>query len=133
MSEATAKATRRKSPEGFVDGTATIDRLLSDPERAQRVQKINRAGSEMDRIHALNLAAIRKAAEMTQEAVAEQLGGRQGSVSRIENRSDLLLSTLLSYLTATGAENARIVVTVRGTEFELDLASLAGSSPRGVT
>src|ERR1700744_227008 len=69
MSEATAKATRRKSPRGFVDGTATIDRLLSDPERAQRVQKINRAGSEMDRIHALNLAAIRKAAEMTQEAV----------------------------------------------------------------
>jgi transcriptional regulator with XRE-family HTH domain len=79
----------------------------------------------MDRVHAINLAMIRKAAELTQEEVAERLGGRQGDVSRIENRSDLLLSTLLNYLTATGASDARIVVTVRGQEFDLDLASLA--------
>jgi hypothetical protein len=59
--------------------------------------------------------------------VAERLGGRQGDISRIENRSDLLLSTLLSYLTATGAEDARIIVTVHGREYDLDLASLASS------
>lgn len=81
----------------------------------------------MDRVHATNLAMIRKAAEMTQEAVAEKLGGRQGDVSRIESRHDLLLSTLLNYLTATGAEDARIVVTVRGQEFDLDLKQLARS------
>jgi len=124
----TTMATTRNAktaPKGFVDGTDRIGRLLSDPERAKRVAQIRAEGREMDRIHAMNLATIRKAAEMTQEAVAEKLGGRQGDVSRIENRHDLLLSTLLNYLTATGAEDARIVVTVRGQEFELDLKQLA--------
>jgi hypothetical protein len=115
----------KKAPKGFVDGTERIGRLLSDPGRAKRVAQIRSDGREMDRIHAMNLAMIRKAAEMTQEDVAEKLGGRQGDVSRIENRHDLLLSTLLNYLTATGAEDARIVVTVRGQEFELDLKQLA--------
>ena len=119
-----SKTTIRKTPEGFVDGSARIDRLLSDTERAERVAKIRADGREMDRIHALNLAMIRKAAELTQEELAERLGARQGDISRIENRSDLLLSTLLNYLTATGADDARIVVTVHGQEFDLDLASL---------
>ncbi|HEY3717128.1 MAG TPA: helix-turn-helix transcriptional regulator [Jatrophihabitantaceae bacterium] len=121
---AMSKTTTRKTPEGFVDGSARIDRLLSDTERAERVAKIRADGREMDRTHALNLAMIRKAAELTQEEVAERLGARQGDISRIENRSDLLLSTLLNYLTATGADDARIVVTVHGQEFDLDLASL---------
>jgi DNA-binding XRE family transcriptional regulator len=115
----------KKTREGFVDGSDRIDRLVSDPKRAARIAEIREAGREMDRVHALNLAMIRKAAEMTQEEVAERLGGRQGDISRIENRSDLLLSTLLSYLTATGAEDARIIVTVHGREYDLDLASLA--------
>ena len=124
----------RKPPKGFVDGSSRIDRLLSDPRRAERVAEIRADGREMDRVHALNLAMIRKAAELTQEDVAERLGARQGDISKIENRRDLLLSTLLSYLTATGAEDARIVVTVHGKQFELDLASLgrknAGPVPR---
>lgn len=45
----------------------------------------------------------------------------QGAVSQPENRSDMLLSTLRRYLTATGAENPRIVVTVNGNEIELAL------------
>jgi hypothetical protein len=118
-----AKTASKKTPKGFVDGTERITHLLSDPERAKRVATIRAEGREMDRVHALNLAMIRKAAEMTQEDVAEKLGGRQGDVSRIENRQDLLLSTLLNYLTATGAEDPRIVVTIRGCEFELDLAN----------
>lgn len=121
------KAPDRKTPKGFVDGSARIDQLVSGPERARRVADIRADGREMDRVHALNLAMIRKAAQLTQEEIAERLGKRQGDVSRIENRSDLLLSTLLGYLTATGAEDARIVVTVNGREFELDLASLGGS------
>lgn len=125
-----ARATS-KTPGGFVDGTNRINRLLSDPERAKRVADIRTDGREMDRIYASSLAMIRKAAEMTQDDVAARLGGRQGDVSRIEHRGDLLLSTLLNYLTATGAEDARIVVTVRGREFELDLASLAQSRRSG--
>lgn len=117
-----------KTPKGFVDGTDRIDALLAKPGMAGSVAEILADGREMDRVHALNLAMIRKAAEMTQEAVADRLGARQGDVSRIENRGDLLLSTLLNYLTATGAEDARIVVTVNGREFDLDLATLAQRS-----
>jgi len=42
----------------------------------------------------------------------------------LENRNDMLLSTLFDYLTATGAESASIVVTVHGRRIELDLAQL---------
>jgi transcriptional regulator with XRE-family HTH domain len=79
---------------------------------------------EMDRIYAMNLAMIRQAAQMTQVEVARKLGVGQGVVSRLEHRSDMLLSTLYDYLTATGAEAASIVVTVHGRRIELDLSRL---------
>jgi hypothetical protein len=53
--------------------------------------------------------------------MAERLGTDQGSVSRVENRDDMLLSTLADYLMATGADSAAIVVSVRGQEYVLDL------------
>ena len=61
---------------------------------------------EMDRVYAMNLAMIRKAAQMTQVEVARKLGVGQGVVSRLEHRGDMLLSTLYDYLTATGADSA---------------------------
>jgi transcriptional regulator with XRE-family HTH domain len=61
---------------------------------------------------------------LTQDEVAERLGIGQGDVSKLERRDDLLLSTLLRYLSAAGAEDARIVVTVHGQHVELDLTSL---------
>jgi hypothetical protein len=84
---------------------------------------------EMDRIYAMNLAMIRKAAQMTQVEVARKLGVGQGVVSRLERRSDMLLSTLYDYLTATGADSASIVVTVHGRRVELDLGRLRASDP----
>src|SRR5665213_3525457 len=54
----------------------------------------------------------------------------QGDVSKLEHRGDVLLSSLLNYLTAAGAEDARIVVTVRGQEIDLDLANLRGAQTR---
>ena len=62
----------------------------------------------------VNLAMIRKAAQMTQVEVARKLGVGQGVVSRLEHRDDMLLSTLYDYLMATGAEGAGIVVIVHG-------------------
>jgi DNA-binding XRE family transcriptional regulator len=41
---------------------------------------------EMDRIYAMNLAMIRKPAQMTQVEVARKLGVGQGAISRLENR-----------------------------------------------
>jgi transcriptional regulator with XRE-family HTH domain len=72
----------------------------------------------------MNLAMIRKAAQMTQVEVARKLGIGQGVVSRLEHRDDMLLSTLHDYLMATGAESAAIVVIVHGHRIELDLSHL---------
>ncbi len=52
----------------------------------------------------MTLQDLRKARELTQERMAELLKIRQDSVSRLEKRSDLLLSTLRSYVNAMGGE-----------------------------
>ena len=108
----------------FVRGNARIDRLLSDPQLAADVADAHAAADEMDRVYAMNLAMIRKAAQMTQAEVARKLGVGQGVVSRLEHRDDMLLSTLYDYLMATGAEGAGIVVIVHGHRIELDLSHL---------
>ena len=116
---------RRKT---FVDATDRVDQLLADPETAAAVADIRAAGEELDRTYAMSLAMIRKAGELTQDEVAARLGIGQGDVSKLERRDDWLLSTLLKYLTAAGADDARIVVTIRGQQVELDLAALRAES-----
>ena len=108
----------------FVRGNGRLDRLLSDPRIAADVAQAHAGADEMDRVNAMNLAMIRKAAQMTQVEVARKLGVGQGAVSRLEGRGDMLLSTLYSYLTATGADAASIVVIVHGQKIELDLGRL---------
>jgi DNA-binding transcriptional regulator YiaG len=108
----------------FIRGNHQIDRLMADPELATDVVAADADVEEMDRIYAMNLAMIRKAAQMTQVEVARKLGVGQGVVSRLEHRTDMLLSTLYDYLTATGADTASIVITVHGHRIELDLGRL---------
>ena len=50
----------------------------------------------------LSLRDLRKARDLTQKRMAEMLNIGQDSVSRLEQRSDLLLSTLRSYVSAMG-------------------------------
>lgn len=52
----------------------------------------------------LALSELRKGRQVTQQALAEKLGGRQVYVSRIEKRGDLKLSTLRDYVRALGGE-----------------------------
>jgi transcriptional regulator with XRE-family HTH domain len=47
---------------------------------------------------------LRRALERTQVDVARQLGITQDSVSRLEQRADILLSTLRKYIEALGGE-----------------------------
>jgi predicted transcriptional regulator len=75
------------------------------------------------------LAAIRRAADLTQVALAEQMGVPQTVVSRLERQHDMLLSTLSDYLKAAG-EHPRVVVTIHGRDVELDLESVVPARRR---
>ena len=52
----------------------------------------------------MSLQAIRRARQMTQATVAEGLGINQENVSRLERRTDFLISSLRNYLEAMGGE-----------------------------
>ena len=117
--------TDQESSRTFVRGDDHIDRLVADPMFAADIEAAHAEVEELDRVYAMNLAMIRKAAQMTQVEVARKLGVGQGVVSRLERRGDMLLSTLYDYLTATGAESASIVVTVHGRRIELDLGRVS--------
>src|SRR6202142_4682138 len=56
----------------------------------------------------MSLGDLRKARKLTQDRVAKTLGITQDSVSRLEKRSDLLLSTLRKTVKAMGGD-VRIV------------------------
>lgn len=73
-----------------------MDRLPA--ERRKRVE----ARTEELIAEELTLRDLRKARDLTQERMAELLNIGQDSVSRLEKRSDLLLSTLRSYVSAMG-------------------------------
>ena len=62
----------------------------------------------------LALSDLRKSKEMTQEEVAERLGGRQVYVSRLERRSDMKLSTLRDYIKAIGGHLQLMVTFPKG-------------------
>ena len=60
-------------PPAFERGYEHPDRLRSDPQISAGVAQAHAEAEEMDRIYAMNLAMIRKAAQMTQVEVAREL------------------------------------------------------------
>ena len=52
----------------------------------------------------MTLQDLRKARQLTQEQIAKSLGIRQDSISKLEKRTDLLLSTLRGYVEAMGGK-----------------------------
>jgi transcriptional regulator with XRE-family HTH domain len=79
---------------------ATLKDMM-DRLPAARRKKVEARAQELI-AEEMTLRDLRKACDLTQERMAELLGIRQDSVSRIERRSDLLLSTLRSYVSAMG-------------------------------
>ncbi len=69
--------------------------------------------------HADSLGEIRKAMSKTQSEIARELGVGQVAVAQLEQRSDLLLSTLQRYVRAAGAELSLVVHTKQGAEIVL--------------
>lgn len=106
-----------------------IDELVNSPLIADDVRRYAAEREHVNRVYAQGLADIRRAGNQTQRQLAEALSTDQGTVSRIERRNDLLLSTLREYLAATGAEHARIVVERDGVEISLDLDAFTTDAP----
>ncbi len=68
---------------------------------ANRRKKIEARAAELI-AEEMSLRDLREALTLTQQRIADILGIGQDSVSRLEKRSDLLLSTLRSYIEAMG-------------------------------
>src|SRR5712691_2572862 len=57
----------------------------------------------------MSLRALRQAHKLTQQRMAQSLGITQDGISRLEKRSDLLISTLRSYVKAIGGRLSLVV------------------------
>ena len=77
-----------------------VNDIIKKLSPAQRKRVEARAGQLV--AEEMSLRELRQAHKLTQERVAETLGIGQDQVSRLEQRSDLLLSTLRSYVEAMG-------------------------------
>jgi DNA-binding XRE family transcriptional regulator len=100
-------------------------RTLNDVIKALPLDQQKEIAAEAARLieDEMTLRDLRKAHELTQERMAEALHISQDGVSRIEKRSDFLLSTLRSYVEAMGGKLRLVVefpdrkpVTVSGLE-----------------
>lgn len=88
------------------------DKLATlDPARRARIE------AEAERLHTeyLTLQELRKARDLTQVQLAETLGIQQATVAKYERQSDLLLSTLTSYVRAMGG-SLKLMVEFPGKE-----------------
>jgi len=108
----------------FIRGNDRISQLAQRPDLAEGVARVRRDMEEADRTHAMGLAALRRAAELTQVELARRMGVTQAAVSRMEQPHDLLLSTLNAYLEAVGGNATVIVRFADGHEAQLDLSQL---------
>ena len=78
----------------------TYEELLKEltPERRKRVEA---RGAELI-AEEKSLRDLRQARRLTQQRMAKMLGVKQHSISRLEQRSDMLLSTLREYIYKMG-------------------------------
>lgn len=71
---------------------------MSEEHRARASQLTSEMLAEMP------LQELRKARELSQEAIAETLDMKQASVSKLERRTDMYISSLRSFIEAMGGE-----------------------------
>jgi DNA-binding XRE family transcriptional regulator len=71
--------------------------------RGDRRAKVDARAAELI-AEEMTLRDLRRALDRTQVHLARELGVKQETVSRLEKRSDMLLSTLRSYVEAMGGE-----------------------------
>ena len=85
----------------------TLKERLNKLPAARRVKVEARAAELL--AAEMSLKDLRKARELTQEHMAELLGIGQEGISRLEKRSDLLISTLRNYVARMGGQLELVV------------------------
>ncbi len=85
----------------------TLKEKLSQlsPERQQKIAE----ESDLLIAEEMTRQQLRHALKLTQEQMAELLQVDQGNISRLEQRTDLMLSTLQKYVAAMGGELKLVV------------------------
>lgn len=86
--------------------SVNVNEIIRKLSPAERKKVENRAADII--AEEMSLRDLRKARKLTQARVAKALGITQDSVSRLEKRSDLLISTLRKTVKAMGGD-VRIV------------------------
>jgi DNA-binding XRE family transcriptional regulator len=87
-------------------GTSLTEKMAAlAPERQERIK------AETARLQAeyMTMQDLRRAREMTQVRMAEILGKSQVTIAQLEKRTDVLLSTLRSYIEAMGGHLELVV------------------------
>jgi transcriptional regulator with XRE-family HTH domain len=95
----------------------TLDQIINELPEERRAKVMARTQTLVEEEKALR--QLRQAHDLTQQAMANALGLDQGAISKIENRGDMLISTLRSYVEAMGG-SLKLVV-----EFEDGAVELA--------
>lgn len=80
----------------------TLEQLMESLEPETRAE-IDRRTEEI-LVELDSLTALRKKLSLSQEMLAERLGVSQPAISKLENQTDMLLSTLVEYVGALGGE-----------------------------
>jgi DNA-binding XRE family transcriptional regulator len=107
--------------------TRSFSELTKDfsPERRERIeQRKEQLRQEM------TLAELRRAFSLTQDTLAKNLNVKQAEISKIENRADMLISTLRNFVQAMGGDlEVRAVFPDRAIEIST-FSSLTGKPGR---
>lgn len=82
--------------------TRTLEQMMKEVSPARR-KKIERRAAQLI-ADEMSLRELRYAHKLTQERIAQTLKIGQDQVSRLEQRTDLLISTLRSYIEAMGGK-----------------------------
>ena len=107
-----------------------IDDVIAQlpPERQERIQRrfLELLAEEKE----LSLRDLRAVQNMTQKRVADALGIEQDGVSRIEHRSDMLVSTIARYVEALGGRLTILAELPGHHPYQIRLAE-SGDQPDG--